>query len=168
MIRASRIKRRQRGDTLVEVLICIGVVGAVLAGAFVVTNRSQLGVRDSQERAEAAKVVEGQLELLRSNAKLQKGTVFHPKTTGAFCMDRTTALPIQSQAVDRPNAKCSVDSLGNESTEANAYSVTITHQETNSGTSNAGQLFKIQVSWNSVTGTGDGKAQETMYYRLYP
>lgn len=163
MIRRNA-QRRQRGDTIVEVLICIGVVGAVLAGAFVVTNRSQLGVRDSQERAEAAKIVEGQLELLRSNAKLHKGTIFHPKTTGVFCMNRTTALPI---TVPGPNEdECTMDSLGAKSDEVNAYTVAINHEETASGTSNAGQLFKIQVTWDSVTGSG--QAQQTMYYRLYP
>lgn len=163
----ARSRRRpQRGDTIIEVLICVGVIGAVLAGAFVVTNRSQLAVRDAQEHAEASKLLEGQLELLRSNAKFQKGTVFHPTTTGDFCMD-LEAKPVANGGGNA--GACKVDNGGqpwSEDTNSIPYFILIKNRDNASGTDNAGQLFQIQVKWDSVTGKGE--AQETMYYRLYP
>ena len=55
----------QAGDTIVEVLIAIAVTSMVLTGAFVSTRQSTLGTRKSQERVEALKVAEEQLERLR-------------------------------------------------------------------------------------------------------
>jgi type II secretory pathway pseudopilin PulG len=160
------IRRGQRGDTIVEVMICIGVVGAVLAGAFVVSNMSQIGVRDAQERAEASKIVEGQLELLRSNTKLQGGTVFSPTTTGSFCMGRD-ARPKPNPSATAYASVCQFNNGGNQASGGEiAYKVAITHEDTTSGTGSAGQLFRIVVKWDSAT--GDGESQETMFYRLYP
>lgn len=62
-----RIKNHnQTGDTIVEVLVCILVISVVLAGAFTVTNKSLLSVRASQERSQAIKLAEAQLERLRT------------------------------------------------------------------------------------------------------
>lgn len=60
------IKLHQTGDTIVEVLIAIAIVGTVLAGAFASSNRSLQSNSRSQERAEALRVAEQQLELLQS------------------------------------------------------------------------------------------------------
>jgi Tfp pilus assembly protein PilV len=62
-----RVKiRNQAGDTIVEVLVCILIISVVLAGAFTVTNKSLLSVRASQERSQAIKLAEAQLERLRT------------------------------------------------------------------------------------------------------
>lgn len=62
------IRNRQGGDTIVEVVIAIAVIATVLTGAFVVTNRSLMAVRDSEEHSEALQLLQGQVELLRSVA----------------------------------------------------------------------------------------------------
>jgi prepilin-type N-terminal cleavage/methylation domain-containing protein len=56
----------QRGDTIIEVMIAMTIMGLVLATAFATANRS-LGIgRAAQERAEALELTETQVELLRS------------------------------------------------------------------------------------------------------
>lgn len=75
-----------RGDTIVEVLIAILVMSVILTGAFVSARRSQAGIRQSQERVEALKVAEAQLERIRYKARTGTGAELYtaPHT---FCVD---------------------------------------------------------------------------------
>lgn len=82
-------KRKQAGDTIVEVVIAIAVVSTILVGAFVVTNRSTRAVRDSEEHAQALQYLQGQVELLRHSA-LVPGALLPPNLanlTTPFCLD---------------------------------------------------------------------------------
>lgn len=58
--------RNQKGDTIVEVLLAIAIVSAVLGGAYASASKSLQGTRQAQERGEALKLVEGQIERLKS------------------------------------------------------------------------------------------------------
>lgn len=55
-------KLNNTGDTIVEVLIALLVVSMVLASAFVTSNRSLNNGRQAQERTEALKTLESQIE----------------------------------------------------------------------------------------------------------
>lgn len=55
-----------RGDTIVEVLICLAILSLVLSSAYVLTNRNQATNQVAQERSESLKVADTQLELLRA------------------------------------------------------------------------------------------------------
>lgn len=144
----------QRGDTIVEVLISIAVVSVILGGAFVTTNRSQSGVRNSQEHAEALKLVQSQLEQLRADAASTTPTVF---TQGVpFCMYNNAAV---SASPGPTAADCVQNSAGSPTTKEPAYHLTISRTS-----SNGGFLFTVDAMWDQVTG---GQAEETMVYRLY-
>jgi type II secretory pathway pseudopilin PulG len=88
------LRSNQKGDTIVEVLLAIAVVSSVLGGAFVSANRSLRGTQVSQERGEALKLVEGQLERLKAAASdpdpTISGAVFG--ATGDFCLSDTLAV----------------------------------------------------------------------------
>jgi Tfp pilus assembly protein PilV len=56
--------KSQTGDTIVEVLLSIAVLSSVLGGAFVSANHSLKSTRAAQERGEALKLVESQVEQL--------------------------------------------------------------------------------------------------------
>lgn len=60
-----RFRSLQRGDTIVEVLLAMAVVGMVLGLAYGITNRSIAIGRSAQERSEALKLAETQVELLK-------------------------------------------------------------------------------------------------------
>lgn len=60
--------KRQSGDTIVEVLVALAIIGMVLAAAYTTANRSIQITRQSQERTEAVKVAENQLEVIKSIA----------------------------------------------------------------------------------------------------
>lgn len=87
-----------QGDTIVEVLIAILVISVILTGAFVSARRSQAGIRQSQERVEALKVAEGQLEHIRYLIKTGSSIPYNPPNTYCFDVnnfrhDITAAIP---------------------------------------------------------------------------
>ncbi|HSW79190.1 MAG TPA: prepilin-type N-terminal cleavage/methylation domain-containing protein [Candidatus Saccharimonadales bacterium] len=148
----------QTGDTLVEVLISLAIISTVLGGAFVVTRNSKLGVRNSQEHTIAIKLIENQIEQMRSDAS-NGGALF---TVGAtFCMyNELPALP--------GSGNCNVDSSGTPvpaSTQP-SYALRVTDCNT-AGCPDyiaGSHLFSVTVKWAQING---GTAQETMAYRLY-
>lgn len=64
------IKSNNRGDTIVEVIVCIAVISLILSAAYSISTRSLNGMRIAQERGEALKVAEGQMEMLRKKFSL--------------------------------------------------------------------------------------------------
>jgi type II secretory pathway pseudopilin PulG len=148
------IRLSQAGDTIIEVLICIGIVSMILGGAFVTTRASQTGVRNSQEHGEALKLAESQLEQLRADASSASPTVFTQGTP--FCMYGNTAVSTHgSTAKD-----CVQDSGGNPTSGQPAYQLSVDRVA-----SNGGYLFTTTVQWYQAN--GNGKATESMVYRLY-
>lgn len=59
-------RSKQRGDTIVEVMLALTVIGMALGIAYGIANRSLATGRLAQERIEALKLAEGQLEHLKS------------------------------------------------------------------------------------------------------
>ena len=83
--------RSQAGDTIVEVIIAVAVVATILAGAFIVTNRSTQAVRDSEEHAQALQYLQGQVELLRAAAGTHGGLT-SAMISSAFCLDSSLVV----------------------------------------------------------------------------
>lgn len=61
----------QRGDTIVEVMLAMAVIGMVLGVAYGIANRSVTIGRSAQERSEALKIAESQLELIKEYAAVK-------------------------------------------------------------------------------------------------
>ena len=66
----------QTGDTIVEVLIAVGVLAFVLVGAYILSVRSTASTQDANERTQALKLVETQVEFLRGVGGITGGTCF--------------------------------------------------------------------------------------------
>ncbi len=148
----SRLRKLgERGDSIVEVLIAIGIITTVLAGAYIMTNTSLTMSRNAQERLNATKIVQSQLELLKSIAATNPNAIFGATApTNNYCV--TSALAV----VTNTNAACTVDINGNATTGQPAFKITV---------SRAGNTFTVQDAW---TGFG-GQTQEKVFmaYRLY-
>jgi Tfp pilus assembly protein PilV len=76
----------QTGDTIVEVLLAMAVMSLILGGAYSIANRSLIGGRQAQERGEALKFTEAQVEKVKTlagtnYAQLQQATL--------YCLDDT-------------------------------------------------------------------------------
>lgn len=138
-------KTRQAGDTLVEVLIAIMVVSTVLGSTFVVMNRSFNNTRQSQERLEAVKILEAQLEQVKAKIKDPTSGIV-AWAGGGFCMNAGVAT-------DASNGVC--QSFG---TVPGGYKIAITKS--------ADYLFTANVRWDSVNRQGEDTA--SLVYRVYP
>lgn len=152
----------QRGDTIVEVLISIAIVSMILGGAYVMTNRSLQATRGSQERSNALKVVEAQLETLKSvaggaNTNTVMGAIGVP---AEFCIVPTT-LAVSSAATAN---NCRFDVLGNAYTGNSQpiYKITISRTPIAGG---EGYTFTIKNTWDSII--SKNTEQTTMSYRIY-
>lgn len=167
--------KRQRGDTIVEVLISMSVVSLVLTGAFVSAQGSLTGTRRSQERVEALKTAEFDVEKLRSLATSSPDSVlFNTGNSGQFCLDKTgaphllvSALPelesdgftsaVYYQSGGGPNAN---DSCPRIPSSGVTYYPSIIRDSSNQN------LFTAHVRWDRA---GGGPKQEvTLTYRVYP
>jgi len=138
---------KSSGDTIVEVLLAIAVLGAVLSAAYVSANRSQKNIRQAQERGEALQFVQAQLELIKDMATndQQSGALF--SEIQPFCIiDSSYTIVIP------PAPGCSFGTDGR-------YGITV--QRTVSGT---GHLFTVTAVWDNVIGSGQDNI--TSSYRI--
>lgn len=124
-MRILPISKRQNGDTIVEVLMAVAIVSTVLVGAFVATNRSSQTTRTAQERGEALKLAESQVELLKVAA--DTGTPDLATAPASFCISGG-ATPIA------PSPGCT----------RGLYRVAITKP--------AASSYVTQVTWDSLSG----------------
>ena len=139
----------QRGDTIVEVLIAIAVISMILGGAFILTNRSLQGTRAAQERLNAIKLVEGQLEQIKNLSRTNHNAIFGGSTPGSFCIDTSSTVKSAS------DASCKVNSDGAPTGADPAFNLSV---------SRAGNTFTVKAVWNSVLNNQDNVE---MRYNVY-
>jgi prepilin-type N-terminal cleavage/methylation domain-containing protein len=144
-------KDRQRGDTLVEVLIAIAVISLVLAGAYVTTNRSLQATRAAQERGHALKLAESQLEQLKSIAVTDPDALFGPGTPMPFCVSQSITI------VAAEDEACHVNSAGQPTTTEPIYHLSITRS--------SGDTFTVTNNWEDPSGRQTDEVR--MIYRVH-
>jgi type II secretory pathway pseudopilin PulG len=146
--RPTTIRNRQRGDTIVEVLIAVTVVSMVLGGAYVTTNKSLLATRAAQEQSGALKLTESQIEQLKGLAITNPSVIF--STVAAFCVYNQTQTPPSS------DAKCTQDAAGVQVTADPKYDIAITRNNND---------FMVKTTWTDVSGKRID--QLSLKYRIY-
>lgn len=151
MLGFKRLQRNQRGDTIVEVLISIAVISMILGGAYVTTNNSLRAERGAQERTDAAKLVESQIEALKNLADSGNTAIFN---TSGFCITGGNTI---STSVTTNNT-CKFNATGsNNNTNQPVYYISITRNV---------NTFTITNTWDSIE-SGGGKDTVQMVYKVY-
>jgi prepilin-type N-terminal cleavage/methylation domain-containing protein len=143
--------RRQKGDTLVEVLIAIAVVSMILGGAYVTTNRSLTATRAAQERSIALKLAESQIERLKGIVATNSIAVFGAAAPDPFCIDSTGAV---TRATDPP---CQMDTKGDQASGEPIFHMSIDR---------VGSQFTLTETWTNPGGKATDRLQ--LIYRVYP
>jgi prepilin-type N-terminal cleavage/methylation domain-containing protein len=143
---------RQRGDTIIEVLLAMAVIGLVMGAAFGIANRSVNIGRSAQERTEALKIAESQLEKLKAKTP----AVITPAPVN-FCIDNAGAL------VDASNPSCiSQNGQGG----AGLYTINISKPDI----AVSGSPYTITISWDrlgaSQASVADRRDTVNLYYKL--
>lgn len=141
----------QRGDTIIEVLIAIAVISSVMGGAFVMTNRSLQNSRDAQERVNATKLVESQVEQVKNLATANASQIFGAGVPASFCISAATGLPVASNG-----APCLVDTSGNATGNEPSFRL---------ANSRSGNTFTFTATWTSFRGNTQNKVE--IQYRVY-
>ncbi len=173
----------QRGDTIVEVLVAIGILGVIVGGGYSIATRSLNGIRASEERSAATKIAESQMERLLLDVQsvtyvpdiipfmsgadyatyipLADPTLGYPPTQIGYCYDsvgiitRMETLPGDSlESTDSYPAACKFGENG-------LYNVSLTG--TLDGASNT-VILGIEVRWDRAG--GEGKEKIRMVYRV--
>ena len=135
---------RERGDTLVEVMVAIVIVATVIGGAYVVSNRSLQSTRGAQERGNALKLAEAQIEQLKSIISQDDTQIFGVGKPTHFCLGSdVSGTHVYNTAVPADKAKCRVDSNGTPTTGEPGYSYEITR---------TGNDFQLVASWTDISG----------------
>ena len=170
-------KVNQLGDTIVEVLVAMAIVGIVLAGAFAASNRSQKSTQQAQEHTTALKIAEGQLELLKASS--------NPDQAGAdseifsvahlFCMDTSSgnvmkdnirngsifvnigSMPPNNGAADKKLRYGSCTTLNGVN-----YNIAVDRAQV-TGTTNQ-YVFTVHIRWDSVQDIGHDEV--TLAYKV--
>lgn len=141
----------ERGDTIVEVLISIAILSLILGGAFVTTNNSLQGNRAAQERVNALKLVESQLEQIKNLAKTNSSAIFGSAVPASFCISNAGTVVSSSAAA------CAVGTDGNPTGTEPIFHISITQSS---------NVFTITSVWNNIRGGSQENLQ--MVYKVYP
>lgn len=153
-----RLKLKQRGDTIVEVMIVLAVLGLAISICYATANRSLLNTRQAQENAEATELLRGQIEALRTVAcSLATDPSCHRPaaiiTIGqSFCLEIKPDGTYQTKVIPAPDngTLCNKGSV--------PYHMYIKLTDASSGT------YTATAIWDSIQ--GGGKDTVTLTYRL--
>ncbi len=144
--------KQQRGDTIIEVLLAMSVIGVVLGSAFGIANRSVATGRDAQERSEALKIAETQLELLKVYYPLEPSIAVR---SSAFCIDES-----KPGGQITANASSSSCQDKNPSGGSGFYSVSIEPPANDSAP------YAVSVTWPRINTSSNEPGNVTLLYRV--
>ncbi len=153
-----------RGDTIIEVMIVLAVLGLAISISYSTANRSLLNTRQAQENSEATKVLQSQIEgirILGANGPTDPADpLLNPYTHGVpFCI-KGGATPVLAEVSD---PFCN-DNSGN-------YDLRIYYCPGSSDIQCAGSqlqaqgTFLITAKWDNVRGVGTDSINYV--YRYY-
>lgn len=156
----SRNVRRlnHAGDTIVEVLVVLAVLGLAIGISFATANRSLLATRAAQENSQATGYLQAQIEELRYLAPSASGQNIFLQNE-FFCINTTS-----NTVVTGFSGGFSQTALTNFSNYPNTcvrsfYHIAIAYSTT-------GDTFTLTAYWNDVQGQGQDTA--TLSYRVHP
>jgi type II secretory pathway pseudopilin PulG len=169
-------RRNQRGDTIMEVIICVAVIGLVLTAAFALSNRSTTGERKAQERGSALKIAESQMELLKSYADLNK---LPSDRSQLFCMEKDSSASTGVEVVPITGTNVPIPSTQNDNLAANypdeckidgegypdLYSVAIWSPDRSPSIGGTNVPYGVTVRWEGAGGSGHEELK--MFYNIY-
>jgi prepilin-type N-terminal cleavage/methylation domain-containing protein len=143
------IRYNERGDTIVEVLIAIAIVGLVLGTGYVAANRSSTNIEVAQEHQIAVTIVQSQLEQLNAQnlASLSPPIPLPNDANNIACFTPSSTGPVFNNSA-RTHSPC-VD----YNSEAEDFTVAITN--VTAGGSPSLQTYQVDVNWPRLSGGQD-------------
>lgn len=147
----KRYFKKQTGDTIVEVMLAIIVIGGTLGGAFAIANRSTKTTQANYERYQAQVIANNQAELLKQKMNLE---VSPPATKVMHNSFNDTSV---QECLDNGGKTTSCDS-GTIPYKIDISCLDVVSLCTPGSTYNN---YKIRVEWGSLNG---GKDNVELFY----
>lgn len=176
-----RTKQRQAGDTLIEVMIALAIIGLVIAISYSTASRALQVGRRAQERTEALKEAEGQVETLKAIGSLPApndifSTVAGGPTDPSFCV--TGAGIFEQNTINpdifAPGVNLDVAPVGVVPSGAITYNSACTGgvdgryrksiTRTDGLVAPISSTFTVRVRWDRV---GGGRDEVVLVYKLH-
>ena len=143
----KRLRRLSlRGDTIVEVLVVLTVLGLAISISYATANRSLLDARQAQENSQGTELAQAQIEALRTLTQVGDTPDIFTQP-GAFCLSQTPPYTIP--------ASCNISGGAFNYAMAVVYTNTAASPDT----------FTVTVTWPDVEGQGNDTV--TLVYRIY-
>ena len=149
----------QRGDTIIEVLLAMAVLGMVLGTSFGIVNRSLATGRDAQERSEATKFAESQLEKLKTASSDPENKFFDEAFLPAdsiYCVKDDLEADKFDNGTIQEDVDLTTYSGSCKAGPDGRYRLSIIR---------SGNVFTVRARWNSIR--GDQLNEAKMTYRTY-
>jgi prepilin-type N-terminal cleavage/methylation domain-containing protein len=149
----------QRGDTIVEVMVVLAVLGSAIGISYSTANRSLLNARQAQESSRATTIAQSQVEQLRAMADnpdvAPHDTYIYTTDNLPFCMIENNAQHIK-KITDITNypVECRYDQASGFE-----YDVSIKHSTLGD------DKFTVQVEYDDIL--GQGRDSVTLIYRVH-
>jgi type II secretory pathway pseudopilin PulG len=147
MLLKQRTRLRAGGDTIVEVMVVLAILGLTLTLSYATANHSLLAARQAQENSQASQLLQSQLELVRYLAPSTDFSTFGP----SFCINPNP--PINTASVVHP--------VANPTCKPGIYSIAIVY----SNSAMAPDTFTLTASWSDILGQGTDTV--TLIYRVH-
>lgn len=166
--RLRLISHSQRGDTIMEVLICIAVLGFILGAAFTLVSRSQTANLQAQERGVANNLVDKQVELLRAYVDAYSSL----PANDYFCISFKTVAGVDYTVNDinpvlEPTILTDVTKLPAACHPDPFYGVIVySPSKAKSDLGAADNAYGIIIRWDSAS--GHGKDEVKTFYKITP
>jgi len=147
-----RKKLDNRGDTIIEVMIVLAVLGLALSIAYATANKSLINTRQAQEYAEASAQVQSQIEQLRANSAIidtSNPQYIYRASPTVFCINS------DGNVITYPAGNVSDACTQGKN---DLYALMINYDDTT-------DTFTVTATWDDVT--GDDTNTLAMSYRLH-
>ncbi len=142
--------RSEKGDTIIEVVIAMAVLGLVLGASAVLVSRTSKNMQNSQENAVALRAAQQQLEYLQFFAGAQPDNL--PASSHNFCMKDENTSATNS-------AECTTANGG----ASYVPRITTTYHDAEGGYYDA----HVTVNWETLTGVpGSVELSQRIYKKL--
>ncbi len=147
-----KLRLAERGDTIIEVMVVLAVLGLAISISYATANTSLLAAREAEESSEATQMLQSQAESLTYLAPFGPPPALNSIFLAAgqqFCISAgVTVKPFPG-----------VDSYPPECIQKGLFKIAVTYQKT------ADDTFTLTAIWDDVTGQGQAKAK--LVYRVH-
>lgn len=153
------MRLNRRGDTLIEVMIVLAVLGLALSISYATANRALLNTRQAQETADATRLAETQIERLRAvspYAFTLPDTNIYGRGASSFCL---ALISGNVRVFASSHTNCSSLNRSGVNSADGFYNIEVVEKPAKLND------FTISVTWPNVR--GDGNDNVTMSYRIY-